>query len=532
MDLDLNDNSKVHYELGQSELKHNNFLQALSHFNAGIKIQPENRILNLLCGYCLFNLKKFSEAENSFIKSISLAPNSDFIYSDILRIYQEVNKTVECIKLFSQCVKIFPQKSSLYFCLGDLFRGQEDYANALVNYYKVLELRNTESDIVALKNAKLFDRIAISKVELRNKTQKYLNTLKTDISVSEGRKIFEYEYSIPESMLLFPNQRRIFEFGKYMGYTINEVLTKNPEYISWCIVKIKHFSTSEEIIEMLRRANLISSTAIEMNFLKLKLKEANRGEYSPNPDPEIDYKNFDYDEEEGPQTVFEFSYDSAAQLYRKWYISGKKDKNSFFDNEQEDDMIHYLREELKDAIKYLSSYNDHKFFRFEIPFLIIDKKSLRQISVDLFFTDTDVTCINVPGCSAIGITNEEKALNILQALIEATDFRIKTGLSLMNRVIPMENPDNEHLRFMILASTKSIKSIQLIENLKMDGWNLMNEYKYNVVLGKETSKSVFTIPKVEMIPQSTNGWFELLRMFGTRRIKSNNKENGFEKYLA
>jgi tetratricopeptide (TPR) repeat protein len=461
-------------------------------------------------------LSKVDEAEDYFIRTISFSPSSDSVYSEILRIYRSVGLQQECILLFLKSIKLFPDKSSLSFCLGDLYRECEDFTKALLHYYKVLELTKTAADEKALEDSKFFDRIAISKVDLRNQTINFLETSDKIEYISKGRKIFEYEYYLPKKMYLFPNQRRIFEFGKYMGSTVNEVLLQNPDYISWCILNIDHFCTSEEIIEILKNKNCISQSTVDINLVKIKLKEANQGEYFPDPDPEYDYDNFDPELQEQPNVKFEFDLNTAAEIYRKWYILGSKNKDAYFDHEQESDMLTYLTSELASYIDFISSFNDRKYFRIKLPFLAVDKKSLRQITIDLFFSDNHVDCINIPGCMALGSTNKDKIIGILRALIEASDFRIKSGMSLMNILIPLQNPETEHLRNMILMRAREIKSKELIELTISEGWNITNSYEHNLLLGKESSKSVFTIPKTDVIPAVNNGYFELLRMFGRK----------------
>ncbi|MDR1198651.1 MAG: hypothetical protein LBK94_06520 [Prevotellaceae bacterium] len=43
-----------------------------------------------------------------------------------------------------------------------------------------------------------------------------------------------------------------FDFGKYAGKTLQEVLEIRPSYINWCIINLDHFYISEDVIDEIK----------------------------------------------------------------------------------------------------------------------------------------------------------------------------------------------------------------------------------------------------------------------------------------
>ena len=78
-----------------------------------------------------------------------------------------------------------------------------------------------------------------------------------------------YHYQLPTR--LFGGEKYYLEFGKYQGYSINEILNIDPAYLIWCIINLDNFCLSEEIIEIIRRKNINVDVADEINTVKLKL---------------------------------------------------------------------------------------------------------------------------------------------------------------------------------------------------------------------------------------------------------------------
>lgn len=82
-----------------------------------------------------------------------------------------------------------------------------------------------------------------------------------------------------------------FDFGKYEGMTLGEVLNLNPDYIYWCAWNIAGFSISDEALDEI--SELFPSFIISSDFREnLKIAESEEEEYA-----EEDYDNGYYDEE-------------------------------------------------------------------------------------------------------------------------------------------------------------------------------------------------------------------------------------------
>jgi hypothetical protein len=70
-----------------------------------------------------------------------------------------------------------------------------------------------------------------------------------------------------------------FTFGKYNGLTLEQVIEKNPGYISWCLNNLDHFFMSKEIQYVIKT----TSPEFDINEAKMQYKI---------PDIE-DYEDFD-----------------------------------------------------------------------------------------------------------------------------------------------------------------------------------------------------------------------------------------------
>lgn len=44
-----------------------------------------------------------------------------------------------------------------------------------------------------------------------------------------------------------------FAFGKYNGFTVEDVLNSDPKYIDWCIRNFKYDTWDDEVIHLLGR---------------------------------------------------------------------------------------------------------------------------------------------------------------------------------------------------------------------------------------------------------------------------------------
>jgi len=110
-------------------------------------------------------------------------------------------------------------------------------------------------------------------------------------------------------------------------------------------------------------------------------------------------------------------------------------------------------------------------------------KKIDEFEVEVLVIGNTVDCLSIPGCMVEGENRMIAFDNLIKAIIQCSDARIRNGLGFSNRVFPM----NLH------PNLQSISSDALIQKLKNDGWN--NEYvgTYHTVLIKAGSKVTYTV---------------------------------------
>lgn len=91
-----------------------------------------------------------------------------------------------------------------------------------------------------------------------------------------------------------------FDFGKYKGKAISEIVIENEQYIHWCIKNVDWFCVTEEVIskfiivklsELLPDSSKFDFEFRNINETKLKSYENYRARYSNNYDSD-DYDSY------------------------------------------------------------------------------------------------------------------------------------------------------------------------------------------------------------------------------------------------
>nr|WP_320119530.1 hypothetical protein [uncultured Marinifilum sp.] len=198
---------------------------------------------------------------------------------------------------------------------------------------------------------------------------------------------------------------------------------------------------------------------------------------------------------------FDFNRQRATHLYRKWYVSSKKDSNSMYDKEQVDDLHAYLSTELSPLIEHYLSQK-LSVYRAELPILFIGTKKIETFPVEILVLSNTIECMNMPGCMAVGKEPRDAFSKILYAIIECADARYRNGKGFMNIVHTMKMYD---------ANNTDIKRTEFITQLKERGWDKEYDGAYNTVLFNDTNKVTYTVPKTEMISESMRFSFNKLQ---------------------
>ena len=181
-------------------------------------------------------------------------------------------------------------------------------------------------------------------------------------------------------------------------------------------------------------------------------------------------------------------------LYRKWYVSGHKDKSKSLDKEQIDDLVELNFNSNKEYFSYIQSQNQVAV-RIELPILTIHPDRTSFVFKDeILIIGNEMVSIHLPGTVGFGQSFDEAMRGYLRAIIENVDYHIHSEASLYDQDYYFEHCYNPGLT--------SIKTKDLIEQLSHYGWSKVSEYPYNCILAHKGVKSIITIPKDSIIPPS------------------------------
>ncbi len=181
---------------------------------------------------------------------------------------------------------------------------------------------------------------------------------------------------------------------------------------------------------------------------------------------------------------FKFDKQVSTELYRKWFLLSKKDPTKPYDKEQIDDLYHAIKFQVGYIFKQLVDY-ELQYYHAEIPFLFINDKKFEEFEVEVLVIGNSIECLSIPGCMVEGENRITAFDNLIKAIIQCSDARIKNGLWFLNRVFPMKLYDK---------SVQPISSEKLIQKLKNDGWTKEYVGEYHTVLLREGNKVTYTIP--------------------------------------
>ena len=129
----LIDKAKKEYDLGH-------YMEALSLYNLLIKEESNNPYLHYEKSLCLIKLNKFSEAESSLEKALSLQPENPFRHASLAYIKSRVGKIEEAIKLYEQAIKIDPEDVISMNNLG-LLEEQSGRRSKAKKYFHDVDLK-------------------------------------------------------------------------------------------------------------------------------------------------------------------------------------------------------------------------------------------------------------------------------------------------------------------------------------------------------------------------------------------------------
>lgn len=191
-----------------------------------------------------------------------------------------------------------------------------------------------------------------------------------------------------------------------------------------------------------------------------------------------------------------------ALLYRKWFLTGHKDKANPLDKEQVEDLAELNYDSNKNIITYVKNQS-LPGVRVQIPITTTHPTSNSFVYLDeILIIGNTMMSVHLPGTIGIGQSIEDGMNNYLKAIIENIDYHLRYNISLKDQDRYFKHVYNPQL-------TDTI-SEELINQLSHYGWVKVAKYPFNIMLANDSVKSIITIPHDTVIPASIQVWFNKL----------------------
>ncbi len=223
-----------------------------------------------------------SLAISLFQKVIEINPNVSSAYGNITETANQCGQHSLAISSFNELLKKYPDNLEIIYCRAVNIGNSGDYLKSLIDFYKVVDNSTMSGNSEVFLDHQISSDIALCKTKLRNETNskptphiQYENQLKSVL-------IKEYQYTLPAK--LFGNENFLIDFGKMIGWSIKEIIQKQPDYISWCILNLDNFCVSEDVIELVKQKGVNMVETEKVNLFKLKVYDSQQ--------PAIEFEGF------------------------------------------------------------------------------------------------------------------------------------------------------------------------------------------------------------------------------------------------
>jgi tetratricopeptide (TPR) repeat protein len=131
---------EIEYFKGQLELLNDNFYQAIEHFDAAIKHNPNDGAAYNDRALCMVELGIIDEAFSYFDKGIEVEPDYATIYHNKGWLLNNIGRYSEAIEYFKKALELEPKRPVTFENLAEALLNLSDYRGAQDAYKKVLEL--------------------------------------------------------------------------------------------------------------------------------------------------------------------------------------------------------------------------------------------------------------------------------------------------------------------------------------------------------------------------------------------------------
>lgn len=181
---------------------------------------------------------------------------------------------------------------------------------------------------------------------------------------------------------------------------------------------------------------------------------------------------------------FAFDQQAAIEVYKKHFLTSTKPIITPYSKEQLDGVFIAIKSQIALLIQTLVG-EKHFSYKTTIPFFYINEieQKVNEYEVEILVVGSIIECVSIPGCIVEGLDREIAFDNLIKAVIQCSDARIKNGLWFLNRVFPVD----------MWVDGQATSSSSLLKKLENDGWNIKYESPYHTVLLRTGSKVTYTI---------------------------------------
>jgi tetratricopeptide (TPR) repeat protein len=137
-----------YFDLGREMLQHKNAKDAIEVLEAGKKVFAKSAQLELALGVAYYGARRFSDAADSFLRTIRIAPDVEQAYIFLARMFDQADdKLTETLQAFARFAAAYPDNHMSNFVYGKALAlgGELDKAEAMLRKSMALDCKFWES---------------------------------------------------------------------------------------------------------------------------------------------------------------------------------------------------------------------------------------------------------------------------------------------------------------------------------------------------------------------------------------------------
>ena len=149
----------------------------IKHAKDLVKLNPGNLNIRMELGEVYLNEGKFDDAIVQFTEIKDKLESYPKVHYQLARVYLARNNTVKAREMATKELQLNPNLDSAHFIMGEVFRLEKDYREAILKYEKAISLNPRSIDaLLAMANLKLQQNYANEAIDL------LLRALKEDMT--------------------------------------------------------------------------------------------------------------------------------------------------------------------------------------------------------------------------------------------------------------------------------------------------------------------------------------------------------------